>query len=91
MKPDDPMMKKMAAWLAGMQLAEAKGFKPESPAYGGWGFGVRTLGLGDPGHMDLAHTRRALEALRDAGALDRGTEAAGGALPRTRPEASGRE
>jgi Tol biopolymer transport system component len=69
--PDDPALRKMAAWLAGMQLVEAKGFKVEtSPAYGGWGFGVATLAPGDPGHVDLAHTRRALEALREAGALN---------------------
>jgi hypothetical protein len=68
--PRDPLVPKMAAWLAAMQLAEAKGFEPKSPAYGGWSFGAKTLRPGDPGHMDLAHTRRALEALADAGALD---------------------
>jgi hypothetical protein len=67
--PDDPLIGKMAAWLAGMQLTGKKGFEPASPAWGGWSFGVRTLAPGVPGHVDLAHTRRALEALADAGAL----------------------
>jgi hypothetical protein len=68
--PRDPLVARMARWLAAMQLAEPKGFDPRSPAYGGWSFGVRTLPPGIPGHTDLAHTRRALEALRDAKALD---------------------
>jgi hypothetical protein len=63
--PEDPLVAKMAAWLAAMQLAEAKGFEPASPAYGAWSFGALTP-RGTPGHVDLAHTRRALEALRDA-------------------------
>jgi hypothetical protein len=67
--PDDPLIARMAAWLAAMQLVEPKGFEPKTAAYGGWSFGVRSLRPGDPGHMDLAHTRRALEALRDAAAL----------------------
>src|SRR5207253_37268 len=67
--PKDALLGRMARWLAAMQLVEPKGFDPASPAYGGWNFGVKTLAPGNPGHMDLAHTRRALEALRDAGAL----------------------
>ncbi|HEU4420670.1 MAG TPA: hypothetical protein VFT55_17155, partial [Planctomycetota bacterium] len=38
--------------------------------YGAFGFGARGLGPGDPGHVDLAHTRFALQALAAAGRLD---------------------
>jgi hypothetical protein len=70
--PRDALAGKMAAWLATTQLAEGRGFDPASPAYGGFGFGVLTLPPGTPGHVDLAHTRRVLEALRDAKALPEG-------------------
>jgi hypothetical protein len=57
-------------YLESQQYCEARGFEPGHPAYGGWGFGG-ALPPGVPGHMDLAHTRRVLEALRAAG-TDRG-------------------
>ena len=53
---------KMQEFLAKAQFNEDDGFKPEMPAYGGWGFD-QAQSPGDSGHMDLAHTRRVLEAL----------------------------
>jgi squalene-hopene/tetraprenyl-beta-curcumene cyclase len=61
---------RMADWLVGQQCGEARGFVAASPAYGAFGFGARGLGPGDPGHVDLAHTRFALQALAAAGRLD---------------------
>jgi prenyltransferase beta subunit len=61
---------KMVDWLVQQQCGEARGFVPASPAYGAFGFGARGLGPGDPGHVDLAHTRFALQALAAAGRLD---------------------
>ena len=66
---DRPRIARMAAYLAGQQYREATGFSPTDPAYGGWGFGGRQP-PGVPGHMDLAHTRRVLEALKAAGHAD---------------------
>jgi hypothetical protein len=71
---DAPLVARMADYLSRQQYREATGFRPTDPAYGGWGFGS-TKGAGDPGHMDLAHTRRVLEALRDAGRADGATSA----------------
>ena len=67
---DGGRIARMAAWLAAQQCGEARGFVPASPAYGAFGFGARGLAPGDPGHVDLAHTRFALQALRAAGRLD---------------------
>ncbi len=59
---DMAMLGKMAQYLAGAQFQESNGFDPDSPAYGGWGVDApRTPGVS--GHMDLAHTRRALAAV----------------------------
>jgi hypothetical protein len=63
---DEERVQSMATWLEGRQIAAARGFDASSPAFGGWPFGARTP-AGSPGHVDLAHTRRALEALRAAG------------------------
>jgi hypothetical protein len=52
----------MHSWLEAAQFNEANGFERSSVAYGGWGFDVAKA-PGEPGHMDLAHTRRALQAL----------------------------
>jgi hypothetical protein len=60
----------MAAWLARQQCGEARGFAREAPAYGAFGFGARGLPPGEPGHVDLTHTRFALQALAAAGHLD---------------------
>ena len=62
---DEELLAKMTRWLAGAQFDEAEEFSPANFAYGGWGFDV-AKGPGDPGHMDLAHTRRALAALAAA-------------------------
>ncbi len=57
---------RMASFLSSAQFDEHDGFSATHPAYGGWGFDI-TKSPGDPGHMDLAHTRRALQALAPFG------------------------
>jgi hypothetical protein len=68
---DDPVLSKesdarlttrMYSFLSTAQFQEPE-FATTHAAYGGWGFDVAKE-AGDPGHMDLAHTRRALQALR---------------------------
>jgi hypothetical protein len=63
-KPTDAqLMSSMFNYLSTAQFNETKGFDTNNPAYGGWGLDM-SQGNGNPGHMDLAHTRRALQALR---------------------------
>jgi hypothetical protein len=52
----------MTRFLAAAQFQEANGFDNAMAAYGGWGMHAPQK-PGESGHMDLAHTRRALEAL----------------------------
>jgi hypothetical protein len=62
--PDDrARVVRMERYLLAQQYGERRGFDREHPAYGGWGFGEH-LATSVVGHMDLAHTRRVLEALR---------------------------
>ncbi|MBL9075851.1 MAG: hypothetical protein JNL08_00020 [Planctomycetes bacterium] len=67
---DAPRIAAMAEWLAAQQLGEARGFAAGDPAYGAFGFGARGLSAGVPGHVDLVHTRFALQALAAAARLD---------------------
>jgi squalene-hopene/tetraprenyl-beta-curcumene cyclase len=60
---DDQLTTRLYSFLSAAQFDESHGFDTTSPAYGGWGFDVARSD-GNPGHMDLAHTRRALQALR---------------------------
>jgi squalene-hopene/tetraprenyl-beta-curcumene cyclase len=62
---DGVLVELMLLFLMTAQFDVDMGFTPESPAFGGWGFN-EARGPGDSGHMDLAHTRRALQALREA-------------------------
>jgi len=62
----------MARWLLQQQCYEARGFAADAPAYGAFGFGARGLPPGEPGHVDLTHTRFALQALAAADRLDDG-------------------
>lgn len=62
---DRALIVKMREYLISQQFCEEIGFEAQSPAYGGWGFGGRRE-PGEPGHMDLAHTRRVLQALVDS-------------------------
>ena len=63
---DKGLIARMRSYLISDQFREENGFDRSSPAYGGWGFGGRRP-PGSTGHMDIAHTRRVLEALRDVG------------------------
>jgi hypothetical protein len=69
---DRRLVDRMCRRLLSEQYREDGGFRPDDPAYGGWGFGG-TQPRGVPGHMDLAHTRRVLDALAAAGRLDDAT------------------
>jgi hypothetical protein len=68
---DRNLVARMRSYLVRQQYREENGYPPEAPAHGGWGFGGERP-RGQPGHMDLAHTRRVLEALRAAGCDDAG-------------------
>jgi hypothetical protein len=60
---DTQLKSDMYCFLSKAQFDEADGFSTIDVAYGGWGFDL-AKDSGDPGHMDLAHTRRAMQALR---------------------------
>ena len=66
---DRALIEKMRTRLAREQLGPARGFTEASPAFGGWGFGGAHP-PGVTGHMDLSHTRKVLQALREAGGTD---------------------
>jgi hypothetical protein len=55
-------IRKMQSFLVAAQYQESNGFDPNDVAYGGWGFNA-PLKPGVVGHMDLGHTRVALETL----------------------------
>lgn len=62
----------MVAYLLDQQFTEKTGFGSDSVVHGGWGFGINrrpTLAT----FVDLAHTRRVLQALADAGAVSSST------------------
>jgi len=53
---------RLQSFLIAAQYREANGFTETDVAYGGWGFNA-PVRSGVVGHMDLAHTRKALAAL----------------------------
>lgn len=55
-------IERMRAFLREAQFNTASGFNEDMPAFGGWGFD-KAQQPGEPGHMDLAHTRRATQAM----------------------------
>jgi len=66
---DEKRIERMGDYLLEQQFSETAGFHPESPAYGGWGFGINrrpTLSS----FVDLSHTRRVLAALAAASKVD---------------------
>ncbi len=65
---DLPLIARLTQRLIGSQCQESNGSTPGHPEYGGWGFSAPRAG--QPGHIDLAHTRIVLQALRAADALD---------------------
>lgn len=73
---DSDRIAAMADWLGRQQCREPRGFSSDAPAYGAFGFGARGLPPGEPGHVDLSHTRYALQALAVADRLDDATRAA---------------
>ncbi len=63
---DRPLIEKMTAYLLGQQFIEQRGIDTTHTGYGAWGFGELKLPPGETAHVDLSHTRRALESLRTA-------------------------
>ncbi len=61
---------RMRTYLEGQQFTGGRGISTAHRAYGAWGFGETGLPLGVVGHVDLSHTRRVLEALRETGTDD---------------------
>ncbi len=57
-------IRRMQAFLISAQYQKANGFSESDVPYGGWGFNA-PVRSGVVGHMDLAHTRKALFALRN--------------------------
>jgi prenyltransferase beta subunit len=67
-KNDQESIKNMINYLQNQQFSEGSGFPKNSPAHGGWGFGINqkpTMGS----FVDLAHTRRILQSLNDANSI----------------------
>ncbi len=62
-----------STFLGSVQLTEQNGFSPDHPGYGAFSFGARLPRPEDTGHVDLPHTRRALQALSPL-LLDRAAE-----------------
>lgn len=66
---DSLLTQKMVQYLKGQQFTEQRSFDPGQLVYGAWGFG-EALAPGAFGHVDLSHTRRVLQALREYGLPD---------------------
>ena len=65
---DNPTKQKMIQYLLKQQFSEKTGFSKSDSSYGGWGFGINTKPTLSS-FVDLAHTRRVLEALQKANSL----------------------
>jgi hypothetical protein len=63
---DQVRIQKMKTYLLSQQFTEKRGISPDHPAYGAWGFGEKHLAEGRHGHVDLSHTRRILQSLKNA-------------------------
>lgn len=66
---DSTLVRQLAAYLTRQQFTEQREIYPEHPVYGAWGFG-ENLAPGAFGQVDLSHTRRVLQALREYGKTD---------------------
>ncbi|MEL6831404.1 MAG: prenyltransferase/squalene oxidase repeat-containing protein [Bacteroidota bacterium] len=64
---NDSTLQKMRRFLLDQQFVQTRGIEPWHEAYGAWGFGELNLPKGEVGHVDLSHTRRVLETLRQSG------------------------
>jgi len=67
---DKPLIERMKKYILDQQFVEHRGITPDHLAYSSWGFGELNLRPGAVGHVDLSHTRRVLQALREAGHHD---------------------
>lgn len=67
---DSGIIARMTGYLERQQFDSNRGFTPDSLVFGSWGFGETNLSSGEYGHVDLSHTRRVLQALREAGRSD---------------------
>lgn len=66
----EEMTRRMAKYLAAVQVTESSGWAREDPAYGGWGLGGLPLRPKETLRMDVSSARWALEALAEAGHID---------------------
>lgn len=71
---DMKAQEKMRDYLLAQQFDEDRDYQQTHSVYGGWGFGEEYLTPGNPGHVDISHSRRILEALEANGALDSETK-----------------
>ena len=60
---DSALRRRIRSYLVQQQWSGDRGLSDGHPAFGGWGFGEVALPAGQVGHVDLSHTRRALEAI----------------------------
>ena len=65
---DLPLVRQAALHLLTLQFSERDGFGSDSTVHGGWGFGI-TERPTFSSFVDLSHTRRVLQALREADLL----------------------
>lgn len=65
---DNPTKQKIIKYLLKQQFSEPTGFCKSDSSYGGWGFGINTKPT-LASFVDLAHTRRVLQALQKANSL----------------------
>ena len=62
---DSILIAKVRTYLLSQQFGKSRGFSPDQPAFGSWGFGETGLPDGIQGHVDLSHTRRVLQAIAE--------------------------
>ncbi len=67
---DTSLQKIISNYLLDQQFIEHRGFTTDSLVYGGWGYGEENLSNGKYGHVDISHTRRITEALKEGKYLD---------------------
>lgn len=66
---DSVRIRRMRAYLLDQQFGPHRGIGAAHPAYGAWGFGETNVPYGNAGHLDLSHSRKALQALAASGTI----------------------
>ena len=70
LEKDEDLIAKMKRYLIHEQFVEDRGFTENKYEFGGWGFGETNMKPGESEQVDLSHTRRVLQALRESGVKD---------------------